>query len=397
MFTRWRRYTRAHWRMILLVLTGAVIVSILMLFRLGSITGGLSDSETKQAVFASSWRNIAENPLNLPLTAVQWLILTVIPHHGNTVTRAASPVLGVLALVAFAYVLRRWYGVRSAIYGTVIFGLSSWFLHVSRFAGVDVLYLWAVPTLLALFIAWDRHHQHKRATLLAAAGLSLLLYVPGMQWFVLAGLLLQPHVLRHSWRSTRTWVWRSALLLVPALIVTPLVLAFVRDSSLVQTWLGLPSHFGSPSEFIRNALHSVSFFVYKGPATPELWLARTPILSFFGVVMALLGVLFYGKHFRAPRTRLLLTFFIIGALLFATGGPLTISALVPIVYLFVAAGFGYLLHEWLQVFPRNPLARSVGFGLLAVAVALTCAYSLKAYFVAWPHNQATQAVFRKHN
>jgi hypothetical protein len=142
-------------------------------------------------------------------------------------------------------------------------------------------------------------------------------------------------------------------------------------------------------------LHSLSFFVYKGPTTATVWLPRLPILDFFSLIMMVLGALFYAKHIRAPRTRMLLILFILGAALFALGGPVTISILVPLMYLLVTAGFGYLLHEWLLVFPRNPLARSLGFSLLGIAVSLSCIYNLRAYFVAWPHNSATEAAFHK--
>lgn len=366
-----------------------------MLFRLGSLTNGLSTSEVKQAEFASSWRNIAENPLHLPLTFVQWIILTIIPHHGNTVTRAASPIFGIAALVAFGYVLRRWYGFRSAVYGVIIFGLSAWFLHVSRYASTDVLYLWALPTLLAVMIAWDRHQKRRRITYGAMAALAFLLYIPGLIWFVIAALLLQPQLLINSWKTTKNYIGRSLLILLPFVLLIPLFYAFARTPSLIQTWLGLPQDFGTPEGVVRSLLHSFSFFVYKGPDTPELWLARAPILSFFSTVMALLGVLFYSKHLHAPRTRWLITFFVIGALLFAIGGPVKLSILVPLVYLFVTAGVGYLIHEWLQVFPRNPLARSIGYVFIASTVAISCAYNLKAYYIAWPHNTATKAAFQK--
>jgi hypothetical protein len=390
-----RRYVRAHWRLLLAIILGVSLACFLLLFQLGSLTGGLSPHEIKQAEFSSSWRHLVSNPLNLPLTAVQWAILTIVPHHGHSITRAASPIFGVLALVAFAYILRRWYGVRSAIYGSVIFGLSSWFLHVSRYASVDVLYMWAMPMMLAVLIAWDRHNERKIALVCAVAAVSVLLYIPGMVWLVLAGLLLQSHLLLDSWHNAERFVWRFTLLLTPLIILLPLVLAFVSHPTLVQTWLGLPQHFGAPGSVLRGLVHSVSFFVYRGPATPELWLLRAPILSFFGMVMAVLGVLFYAKHYRAPRTRLLFACFVIGALLFALGGPVSISILVPLVYLFISAGFGYLLHEWLTVFPRNPLARGIGFTLLGVAVGLACLYNLKSYFVVWPHNSATHVAFHK--
>jgi hypothetical protein len=109
--------------------------------------------------------------------------------------------------------------------------------------------------------------------------------------------------------------------------------------------------------------------------------------------MALLGVLFYAKHLQAPRTRLLGSMFILGAVLFALGGPVPFTVLVPIAYLFVVAGIAYLLHEWLSVFPRNPLARSLGYGVLALAVTLSCTYNLRAYFIAWPHSRTTVTTF----
>lgn len=388
---------RAHWRLISAILLGIAVACTLLLYQLGSITGGLSSHEVTQAEFSSSWRHIVNDPLNLPLTAVQWSILTIVPHHGHTITRAASPIFGVLALVAFAYILRRWYGVRSAIYGSVIFGLSAWFLHVSRYASVDVLYMWAVPTLLAILIAWDRHVDRKWMLFFAVTVLSLLAYIPGVAWLILAGLLIQAHLFVDSWQSAEKFLWRITLILWPFIVLTPLILAIARHPALFQTWLGLPHHFGTPESMLRGLMHSVSFFVYRGPATPELWLARAPILSFFGMVMAVLGVMFYAKHFRAPRTRLLFASFIIGAVLFALSGPVSISILVPIVYLFVTAGFGYLLHEWLTVFPRNPLARSIGFTLLGIAVGVACAYNLKSYYVVWPHNQATESAFHKHS
>lgn len=397
MLTRVQGYTRAHWRLLLWILAVTSSVCLLMLFRLGSITGGLSASEVRQATFSSSWHHLATNPLHLPLTFVQWLILTVIPHHGNMVTRAANPIFGILALASFAYILRRWYGVRTAVYGSVIFGLCSWFLHVSRYAGPDVLYLWATPTLIALTIAWDRYHTHRKAAYLSVALLCVLLYIPGIIWLVLASLLLQRHLLTDTWKTAKNALGRCSLAVLVLVLLTPLLTAFVHTPSLVRTWLGLPHTFASLSATAHGVLHSVSFFVYRGPATPELWLARAPILSFFATVMLVLGIMFYARHIRAPRTQLLATYFVIGGVLFALSGPVTISVLVPLVYLVIAAGFGYLLHEWLQVFPRNPLARTVGFMLMGLAVALACLYDFRAYYVAWPHNPATQSAFREHH
>jgi hypothetical protein len=389
-----RKYIAVHWRILTAIVVGAVLVCFIMLFRLGSITGHLSPEETERQLFASSWHHLVHNPLYLPQTLLQWIILTIIPHHGLTVTRAASPVFGVLALAAFAYVLRRWYGVRSAIYGTVLFGLSSWLLHVSRYGGPQVLYLWALPTLLALTIAWDRHKVGATHYFLIAL-LAALLYIPGLVWLIAVVLILQPHLFTVSWRKLSNPFGRVSGLLLFVALMAPLAYALLSHPSLVRTWLGLPNHFASINVMVHNLLHSVSFFVYRGPADATVWLPRLPILDFFTMVLAVIGVIFYAQHFHAPRTRMLIILFVVSALLLALGGPVTVSLLVPMVYLFVAAGLGYLLHEWLQVFPRNPLARGVGFSLIGVAVALSCLYNVRSYFVAWPHNTQTKVAFHK--
>lgn len=85
--------------------------------------------------------------------------------------------------------------------------------------------------------------------------------------------------------------------------------------------------------------------------------------------------------------------FLIGAILIALGGSLDLSIVMPIVYLWIAAGIAYLLQQWLVVFPRNPIARGIGYGLIIIAVSLSCAYNLRAYFVAYPHDPTNQSVF----
>ena len=52
-----------------------------------------------------------------------------------------------------------------------------------------------------------------------------------------------------------------------------------------------------------------------------------------------------------------------GVVLVGLGGPVGLSILVPLLYVAVATGLAYLLHEWLKVFPNNPLARGFGIGL----------------------------------
>ena len=84
----------------------------------------------------------------------------------------------------------------------------------------------------------------------------------------------------------------------------------------------------------------------------------------------------------------------IGTILIGLGGPVGLSMLVPVLFLLAAAGLHSLLQSWLRVFPTNPIARNLGVSLVILAVAVSCTYNLRSYFVAWPHNATTQATFR---
>ena len=189
------------------------------------------------------------------------------------------------------------------------------------------------------------------------------------------------------------WQW-LVLVVVAALFLAPLLLAFTRHPSLVQTWAGLPAHFTAPGHIVRQLVHSVSFLAYRGPIDPQRWLDRLPILDIFALVMLVLGVFFYARHAWAPRTRQLVGLGLVSAAFFAIGGPVSLSLVVPLAYLIVTAGIGFLLHEWLHVFPKNVLARSVGYTILGLVVGAACIYNLRSYFVAWPHSPSTMAAYR---
>jgi len=387
-----RKFYRGHWQLIAIGTLAALLLLSLLWFRLGSLVGGASHDELAQRAFAGSWRHLAASPLNLPLTFVQWICLNV-THQGQTALRLASTLFGALSIITMTYVLRRWYGVRIALYGTVLFACSAWLLHVSRSATPDVLYLWALPTLLATQTVWERHSQQPLINYIAVGVLAILLYIPGMFWFILLSLTLQAHHLPQAWRQLATWKLRVGFIGLALALLLPLLIAVAIHGSLLPTWLGLPHHYTHPADIPRQLVHSLSFFVWHGPAQPTLWLERLPVLDFFSLVMFILGCLFYAKHASAGRTRLLIGLFIIGAFFFAVGGPVTFTVLVPIVYLVIMAGMAYLLHDWLRVFPRNPLARGIGFSLLGLAVLLAVVYNVRSYFVAWPHNAATKAAF----
>lgn len=386
-------FLAAHRPYILLALAALAAISWLMLYKLGSLVGGLSAGEHAAAVAPVGWHGIYHDALYLPLKAVRSLDFYLFSDHGLTLTRLPNTLFGGLAIISFTWLVWLWHGRRTAAIAGLLFATSAWTLHVSRLASFDVLYLWTLPTLLLMNVALQRRPDKAYVVYGNIMLWGLLLYIPGLVWLVLVNIYFQRKYIGGGWRHFKRW-WQRLLYLLAGAIWLPLLVDNLRQPVLLRTWLGLPAHLAAPLTLLK---HFVGVFVHlfvRGPEYAAVWLGKAPVLDIFTLAMCLIGLYFYAVNRGAVRSRLFGCFLLLGAVLIALGGPVSLSLLVPLMYVVAATGITYLIQEWLQVFPVNPLARWLGLGLVSLAVVLACTYNLRAYFVAWPHNHTTQAVFR---
>lgn len=390
-----RQKLGANRRLAVVSLLALTAVCFLLLYRLGSLVGGMSVGEVATARTPVGWRGIYADPLYMPLELVRSAVFFLFPDHGQTLTRLPNTLFGLAAIVSFAWLVRLWHGRRTAVLATVLFTAGAWTLHASRLASFDVLYLCAIPLLLLTYVKLQRDNQRSWVFYGSMAVWGALLYVPGLIWLLLVTLYASRKGIAAGWRHFSRWWQRLAYLLI-GIGWLPLLTFRLQDMELLKTWLGAPLDFGTPLVLLKQfAAVFVHLFV-RGPEYPALWLGQAPILDIFTLAACLIGIYFYLRNWRASRSRLLGIFFVIGAILIGLGGPVGLSLLVPVLYLLAATGIAYLTREWLQTFPLNPLARGVGTGLVILAVALSCTYNLRSYFVAWPHNTTTEATFRYH-
>jgi len=389
-----RAYLAHHWRLLIVVAVGLALAYGLLLYRLGSLVGGLSGGEVAVASTPLGWHGIYAHPLYLPLNLARSFIFFFSSHHGQTVTRLANSMFGLLSIATFAFVVRAWHGQRTTLLAVALFATSSWTLHVSRLASYDVLYLWAVPLLMLGYLLRQRHPKSPWVFYGSALTWSLLLFVPGMVWLVLLTIALSWPDIADGWAEQSAW-WRRLLFVVAGLIWLPLLLAdFLRSTGDLRLWLGLPAHFPPLLTFGKQLLAVPIHLLIRGPAYPDVWLGRLPILDVTALALTIMGGYFYVRHWRAHRAQKLTLILVIGTILIGLGGPVGLSLLVPVLFLLAAAGLHSLLQSWLRVFPTNPIARNLGVSLVILAVAVSCTYNLRSYFVAWPHNATTQATFR---
>lgn len=376
------------WHSMAIFLGGLTFILLVLWLQLGELVPGFSDNELTARTASSTYRHIIDNPLGLPFKGLQ-LIPQYLGHTGPAAMRSAAAVIGLFVVGCFYVVLRGWYTRRVALIGTFMFVSSAWFLHSARLGTDSIMY-----AMLFGVVACTVWLQRRNSWLAAATSVVLivtLLYIPGMVWFVVPAIFWQISRLVRLMGDQNS-VLLTIFALVGILAVAPLGYALYQDASLIRTFFGLPQSFPEPLTILNNIAHVPSHIFLRGPANPEMWLGRLPLLDWFASAMFVLGAYAFMKR-RLDRTWLFLYVFVVGSVLIGLQGPVGMTLLLPFVYVFVAGGVAMLLQRWFKVFPVNPLARWTGAGLLVLAVGLASFYNLNHYFMAWPNALETKAVF----
>jgi hypothetical protein len=384
-----RKLLAAKWQPIALYGAVVVLFALLLWWQLGSLPGNYATSELTSLTQAHSLKFIYNNPIDAPFSVPAWMLLHF--HHNSLLAvRIISTLFGLLTLSSFYWLVRAWHGQRAAVLGTLLFGMSAWFLHAARLGSSDVLSL-GLLTLTACGV-WFKQSGKRLPIILCMVIAAAFLYVPGMVWFVIAGVIWQWKTIDRVFKDHLWMVTAGGVLLLA--ILTPLALAIRRTPQLAKVVVGLPlGGWPHPLETVRSILGAPLQFVWRGPLWPEHWLGRLPILDAFCMAMLFLGAYVYVKHRKLVRTQLMVVILLISCVLIGLHGAVTATIMVPFVYILVAAGIGLVLDRWFTVFPRNPIAQNVGMGLVCLAVLASCAYGYRHYFVAWPAAPETKAAF----
>lgn len=374
------------------IILGLVVYIFCLVFRLGTLVHGLSSPEIAIAQSRYGWHGIYNNPLYLPLIVLRSIFFKFASVHTLTILRLPDVVLSVITIITTSVLLWLWYGYRTGILGSIIFASNAWVLHVSRLATNNVMFLFVVPFLLLTLAILHKKFNSIIYVCLICFSWGLILYIPGMIWVVLASLILIKEDLRKMWKANAQWYHR-ALMLLSFLICLPLLLKYLLNIQHLKFWLGLPGHFAKLSVYGKRFIGVPVHIFVRGPEYSYLWLGRAPILDIFTLTTTLIGIYFYIRHISAFRTRLLISYAVIGWVLVTLDGAFDLSFLIALALLVAAAGIGYLLREWLKVFPLNPFARILGISLISLLVILSVGYNFRSYYMAWPNSPATHSAY----
>lgn len=361
----------------------------LYLFRLESFQR-LSPTETAIR-HGVGFSDIIHNPLNLGFKLIAFVTTHI--FHGEIGIRLAAVFFAALSIALFFLVCRKWHGSLTAAAATILFGTSTWMLATGRF-GASYMYLTATAIGLLASVVWLKHSPEKVSafiTFVAACALSL--FTPGGVWFVIAMAIVM-------FKPNLALLRKNASKALPTVITLSVVtlgllaISFVQHPHLAKEWLGLPTEFPNIATIGKQLVMSVSFLAIRGPVSPEIWLAHTPVLDAAALVFLLLGVILYGRHLDKGRTHLVLALLAPAVLLITLNGASGLAFMVPVAYILVAAGVAYMIHQWIKIFPRNPIAHTLATIVFVVLLGCVVRFHVTRYMVAWHYSPQTTAAYK---
>ena len=370
---------------------GALFTLFLFTFRLSSLNTGMNKYEINTISSSSSLSDLISNSSNLPYRFFIYLTNSIYPHH-IFFYRLTSVIWALLFIYIFYLVIKKKFGPNIATILGLLLMTSAWVLHTSRTAVPDVLYL------STILIFWFREYLKENRNLnklflVLVSMIVFYLYVPGMIWIGLIGILWQRKIIKELLSRLE----RKYILLIGfygLLLSIPLIFSIVHQPSNLLTIIGLPNSFPNLLKTLTNLLLLPYNILISMHQNSILWLGVAPLFDFFTSSLVLFGLYRYIREWPNNYITIILVTILVASFLYALGGPVTITMLIGSLYLIAATGLSFLITKWFRVFPKNPIPRILGSLLIILAVFVAVIYNTRSYFVAWPNNSKTSQYYK---
>lgn len=378
------------WRPTAMLLIGLLLAGFIYGSHLGSLTHGASLQEQQYIASVTSGKDLLTHPV-YAMHKIPVYLLFKLHVHNLAAYRAISASFMTLAVVACFFVLREWYSNRIALLGSWLFATSAWMLHIGRLATPEASFLLIMPLLWAAVWLYNTTLR-KSALLVLSVLIGMSFYIPGFGWLLIASGVWQRKLILKELHDVTPWfkIYCAAII---GILLIPLIWASVLHPSELLLAAGLPHAWPTPQLIIKQILKVPMYLLLRGPADPGRWLGRLPLLDVFSSAMMVLGLYSIRYHLKLVRLQLLLGSSAFMAVLIALGGPVSITVLMPAVYILIASGIAFMLQQWLVVFPRNPIPRTIATTLVSICILLAAFYHISQYYIAWPNTPATRSAF----
>ncbi|MBI4034323.1 hypothetical protein HY380_00320 [Candidatus Saccharibacteria bacterium] len=376
----WQRWLANY----ILGLSLASGLALMYVWRLSSIPAALSSTEVAFIDSASSWGQIADNPLNAPLKLLQ-LAFESIGWQSPGAWRLASVILTVGLLMTFYAVAKHWFGKIAGALGTLVLAATPWLLVGGRSATAASLLL--APALLTASGFWllSKTSHRVLAWLAFCLSLALALYIPGMIWLmIIGGWTLRRRLLNSLRELSARWLGLGGLVIMSGL--AGIIYQLTTDWTVGRQLLLLPANWPDLVSGLRSAGDALSSIVWRAPTSVSLTVADWPLLNLFQSALCLFGVYICWQRAK-PVLFGSLAIILLAVLAAAINQDVSWLLLGLAGFgALMAAGLRWLLLEWRLVFPRNPLAQFVSLTFIISLVAAQIYFAMVYGLSAWPNS-----------
>ena len=381
---------KKHWRALLTYLIVVAVLYFALFYAIGHLVPEFSSAEISAQGSATSLQAIWNDPINAPFKLLAWVPFKL-GLHSIVWLRGIAAFFGVCSALLFYFVLIHLFSRRVAFLTTLLFVFSTGFLHASRLGTPLILQIFGIIVLMASVPLYARTRYKIAPLYISTAAVALLLYIPTMPWFIIVGGIIMQSAARKAMQEVPV----KHQVLIPLFflgLVSPLVWHLIQTPLSALTLLGLPQHLPS-LQAMGSILYSFArSLVWRGTGPAEIMLIGAPILN---VIEA--GLVAAGFVTLIRSVKLRSNLFVLGGLalfvILVALGQTTYLPLIPFLFLLLAGGIFYLLNEWFDVFPLNPIANIIGTAAIVLVVGASVLFHIRSYYIAWPHSTATRQAF----
>lgn len=369
----------------------AVIIGFTLFYHSGSAPAGLSPQEVAARTGSQSLATILNNPLDAPHKLVA-LVLHRSGFSGAAALRFDSALFAILFVVSFYSLAKSWFGRTVSLLSVLLFFGTPFLIIMARQASGGIMLLSPV-VIIALYNWLLRTNKYKNwawMSLMIAGG--LFIYSPGLVWWLAGAVIISRQKIIEALETVPRWLVAAGLATFVILLI-PAGIAVFNDWHLVRGFAAVPVHWRPPLDIVKSLVWMLAGLLVKMPYHSQLIIGRLPILNIIQI-----GLLVFGLYAMWSTTRsktLALSSSIAFAILAAgiNDNPTFLAFSLPAIAIFMAAGLRYLYIEWRNVFPSNPIPRSLALTLMICLVAAQLVYGMTYSLVAWPHSLHTKSSY----
>lgn len=382
------------------ILLGIFIFALyLRFYKITSVPPGFSLHELsildKAKDLTKDWR-VEGSDISSALYLYLVALIGQLTSFNETALRIMQATLSFVSVFVFYLFTREWYEKRVALFATLFLSINAFYLTISRIIEPSILtplFLILITYLFTLAFEKDRYFLF----ILAAIASGLALYVDKI-YFILPFIFILIYI--YFYKKNREFLLKYLKKIVVTLVVfvvisIPYVLAIPETLRLIFNAYN-PSSVGR--SFIQLGT-LISTLLYQSPIERLYYVGTLPLLSPFIGITFICGMIYAFFHIERRRYYYLLIMFFVLATIVALGSkeaPTNYLILFPLIFIFSATIFEYLLNVWFKTFPYNRTAKLSFALVLSFFIFISLFYNYQKFFTAWANNKEIRLEYSHH-